>query len=461
MKILDFRDRRFWKLMISIGLPIAIQNLIFNGLNLVDNILIGGLGEANIAAVGIANKLSFVFMLFMFGINSGANIFSAQFWGRKDLKGVRKVLGLSLMIGMTVAVPFTLLGTIFPHVVIDVFTDDPEVIRQGVSYLRIVALAYPINAVTAAYGIQSRGVGRTKSPLFASATALFFNTGFSYLLIYGIWGLPRMGVAGAAFATVLARVLECAILVGTIYRKKYELAAKFSEFTGYNAQFMKRFVSRVSPVMINEVLWALGVTGYMVFYGKLGTDAQATVQILDVINSMFFALFMGMGNACGAIIGNMIGAGEEDTARLYAKRSIMFGVIFGAAIGLLFFATAPIFLGFFKISESTLAICKATVIVYAAYTIPKVTNTIMIVGVCRGGGDTVFSMIIDVGAPWLIGLPMAFLGVYIFAFPVYLVIAMINLEELVKSILGVIRLVSNKWLHNLVHDIRHEEELAV
>lgn len=461
MKIFDFKDKRFWGLMISIGLPIAIQNLIFNGLMLVDNILIGGLGEANIAAVGIANKLTFIFNLFMFGINSGANIFSAQFWGKKDLTGVRKVLGLSLMIGMSVAIPFLLIGTFLSSWFVGLFSNDPEVIAKGADFLKIMALSYPISAITAAYGMQSRGVGRTKLPLMSSAIALSINTIFGYTLIYGKLGMPRMGINGAALSTLLARALECTILLGLIYKNKHELAAKLSEFKGYTRDFMKRFIRPVSPVILNEVLWAIGVTGYTFFYGKLGTEAVATVQILDVINGMFLSLFMGMGNACGAIIGNLIGAGEEDTARIYAKRSVAVGIGFGAVTGIIMLITAPLFLSFFDISASTMVICKLTLIVYAITTIPKVINMIMIVGVCRGGGDTVFAMLIDVLSPWLIGLPMAFLGVKVFAFPIYFVMAMINLEELVKSIFGIKRLLSNKWLRNLVHDIRNDEEVAM
>ena len=460
MKVLDLKDRRYWNLMISIGLPIALQNLIFNGLNMVDNILIGGLGEANIAAVGIANKLSFLFNLFLFGANSGANIFSAQFWGKKDLAGVRRVLGLSLLIGMTVAVPFTLVGFLIPERFIGLFSDDPEVIAQGASYLRIAALSFPISAITSSYGMQSRGVGRTKIPLLSSASALTFNSIFTYLLIYGKLGLPQMGVAGAALATLLARALECGLLVGMIYRNKFELAARFSEFSGYTGVFLKRFAKSVAPVITNEVLWSIGVTGYTYFYGRLGTEAVATVQIMDLVNGLFFSLFAGIANACGSIIGNKIGAGEDDTARVYAKRSVVVVMALGAVTGILMVFVTPLFLGLFNISETTRALCAAAVLVYAAFNIPRGTNAVMVVGVCRGGGDTLFAMAIDVLAPWLIGLPMAYLGVEVFGFPVYIVIAMIQLEEVVKSIFGIIRLLSNKWLHNLVRDLPKEEDAA-
>ncbi len=459
MNVLDFSDKRYWRLILATGLPIMVQNLIFNSFTLVDNILVGGLGEVNIAAVGVANKLTFIYMLFLFGINSGTNIFSAQYWGKQDLKGVRRVLGLSLGLGLTVSIPFTLIGLFAPHVIIDIFSNDPEVIRLGASYLAIVALTFPINAITSSFGMQSRGVGRANVPLVSSTVGFLFNAFLDYALIYGTFGFPAMGIQGAALATLISKLLECSVLVGIIYYKKYELAAKFSEFTGYSREFLLRFFRPVLPVILNEMFWAVGVSSYTYFYGVLGTEAVATVQILDVINSIFVAAFMGLGHALGAVVGNLIGAGEEDTARIYAKRSALVSFGFGLVMSFMLLMIAPLFLNFFNINESTRQLCERTIVVYAIYMIPKVLNHLMIVGVLRGGGDTVFAGIIDVGAPWLIGIPMAYLGVRVLGWPVYLVMALINLEELTKACAGIWRLLSGKWLHNLVKDGEPECQL--
>lgn len=460
MRVLDFKDKRYWRLILATGIPIMVQNLIFNSFTLVDNILVGGLGEVNIAAVGVANKLSFIYMLFLFGVNSGTNIFSAQYWGRRDLKGVRRVLGLSLGLGLTVSIPFTLTGLLAPHLIIDIFSNDPEVIRLGASYLAIVALTYPINAITSSFGMQSRGVGRAQVPLVASTMGFLLNAFLDYALIYGKFGFPNMGIEGAALATLISKLLECLVLVGIIYYKKYELAARFSEFTGYTREFLGRFFRPVLPVILNEMFWAVGVSSYTYFYGVLGTEAVATVQILDVVNSIFVAAFMGLGHAVGAVVGNLIGAGEEDRARIYAKRSVLVSFGFALMMSILLLVIAPQFLNLFNINENTRRLAELTIIVYAVYMIPKVLNQLLIVGILRGGGDTVFAGILDVAAPWLIGIPMAYLGVRIPGWPVYLVMALINLEELVKSLIGIGRLLSGKWLHNLVKDSESDRELA-
>jgi Na+-driven multidrug efflux pump len=200
LKVLDFEDRSYYRELLRIGLPVMIQNLIFNGLLMIDNVMIGGLGDSAISAVGIANKLSFVFILLLFGVNSGASMFSAQFWGQGDVVAVRKVLGISLRISLLAAVPFFLVSQFLPRQLMMFFIRDPSVIEQGASFLRIIGWSYVLQSISAAYAIQSRGVGRTRPAMYASVAALVLNTVLNYGLIYGRLGLPALGVAGSATA---------------------------------------------------------------------------------------------------------------------------------------------------------------------------------------------------------------------------------------------------------------------
>ncbi len=451
-------EHDFFRSIVRIGLPIVLQNLIFNGLALVDNVLIGGLGAAPIAALGIANRLGFVFLLLLFGIHSGANMFGAQFWGKRDLAGVRKVLGIALMTGVAASTLFLLAAQLMPMAIMRFFIDDEEVVALGASFLRIVSWSYLFQAVTSAFAIQSRGVGRTKPPLAASAIALGLNTLLGYMLIYGKMGLPALGIRGAAYGLLTARILEMGILIGIIYLKRYELAVRPRDLRGITRDFLVKFIRPVLPVIANEILWAVGVSMYTFFYGKMGRSATATVQIMEVLNGVFFAAFFGFGNACGTLIGNGIGAGREDLARRYAGQSIRYGVVGAFVMAILLYVTAPFFLGFFNVGEDILASAKLATLVYALYMPVKVINMVMIVGVCRSGGDTVFAALIDVLAPWLIGIPMAALGVYVLHWPFHLVLALVFSEEVIKAAFGIWRLRSGKWLHNLVRDLPTEPE---
>lgn len=456
MRVLDLKDGAYYREVMKIGFPIMLQNLIFNSLNLVDTAMIGGLGDYAIAAVGIANKYSFIFMLTLFGIYSGSSIFSAQFKGKQDVDAIRRVLGLSLRLGLMFAIPFTLVITAFPEMFIRFYRQDTQLVTMGSDYLRIVGWSYLISAVTAAFAMQSRGVGRTKPPLVASAVALFSNTIMNYLLIYGVMGFPELGVKGAAIATLIARVIELVLMLYFVYGREHDLAAGVRHFHSYDKGFVRRYLKTVTPVIVNEMLWALGVSLYTFFYSKISVEAVTTVQILDVINGVFFSIFIGFGNAIGVMIGNRIGAGLEKSARIYAARSVVIGGGVGVLLGLLFVLVSPLFLVFFNISAEAMALCRVTIFVYGIIMAFKIINMIMIVGVCRSGGDTVFAMIIDVGAPWLVGLPLAALGVLVLHLPLYWVVALVATEEFVKSMLGIWRLRSGKWLHNLVHDIKTE-----
>jgi len=453
MRLLDFRDRHYYAELLRIGFPIMLQNLILSGLLMIDNVMIGGLGDTAISAVGIANKLGFVFVLLMFGVNSGASGFSSQFWGKGDLVSVRKVLGISMQICLVAAVPFFLVSQFLPRQVMTFFIGDARVIEQGAAFLRIVGWSFLIQSVSATYAIQSRGVGRTRPPMYASILALLVNTVLNYALIYGRLGLPALGVRGSALATLIARVLELGLMLAIIYGRKYELAASVREMTGYSREFARRYLGPVLPVILNEVLWAIGISMYTVFYGMQGVNATTTAQIMEVMTSLFFAAAFGLGNACGVMVGNRIGAGQEALARIYARRSVLLGVGLGLVMGAGLALGAPFFLSFFRVGPQVAAACRIAAYVLAATLPLRVINLIMIVGVCRNGGDTVFAALVDVLAPWCVGIPMAALGVLVLKWPVYLVMALVSLEEVVKAAFGVWRLLSDRWLNNLVRDI--------
>ncbi len=452
LNVLDFRDRPYYSELARIGLPVVVQHLVFNGLLVIDNVMIGGMGDTAISAVGIANKLSFVFLLMLFGVNSGASGFSSQFWGKRDLVSVRQILGISIQVCMVAAIPFFLVTQFLPGRVMAFFIRDARVVAQGAAFLRIIGWSYLLQSVSAAYAIHSRAVGRTRPPMYASVMALTVNTVLNYALIYGRFGLPAMGVRGSATATLIARALELGLLLGLIYGHKYELAASFKELTGWSRELLRRYIRPVLPVIVNEVGWAAGVSMYTVFYGMQGVGSTTTAQILEVITNLFFCAAFGLGSACGAMVGNRIGAGQDRVARIYAGRSVLLGAGLGVVMGVALAAAAPLFLGFFRVGPGILAACRIAAFVFAATLPLRVVNLVMIVGVFRNGGDTVFAALIDVLTPWFVGIPMAALGVMVLHWPIYAVMALVSLEEATKACLGLWRLVSGKWLNNLVLD---------
>lgn len=450
MKKLLFGDSVFYKNLFRIAIPITIQNLIMSSLNFVDTIMVGQLGETNIAAVALANQLFFLIALFLFGVGSGASVFVAQFWGKKDVINIRKVLGLSMLCSVVVSVLATLIVMIFPEVVLSLFTKDTEVIRISASYLRIVCFSYIPTSITFCFASTLRSTGQSKLPMIASAVALSVNTVLNYIFIFGKLGMPAMGARGAAAATVIARFAEAILILGAVYSLKLAPAASFRELFAFSRDFAVRFFQVVIPVIVNEVLWSTGVTMYTVVYGRMGTNILASINIASAIEGISFVLFRSMSNACAVLVGNKIGEGDEQTAFTYSLRMAILGPALGITVGLILFFSSGNLLVFYNVTEQVYENARIILRIFS-FVIPlKVFNMINIVGILRSGGDTKFSLILDTFGVWFIAVPLAFVGGLVYHLPVYIVYVLVNLEEIFKFSLGLKRFISKKWINNVI-----------
>lgn len=447
-------NQDFIRPLITIGLPVALQNLIAASLNMVDTLMIGRLGPVEIAAVGLANQFFFLLNLFLFGVNSGAAIFTAQFWGERDVKNIRRVLGISLLTGMMTAFLFFLMAVLFPEWILGAFSSDPRVIATGSEYLRIVALGYIPMAVSFCFAFLLRSTGEVILPVTVSMSALITNSVLNYLLIYGNAGLPRMGVPGAAWATVFARVLEMTILLFLVYQRRLPLAANRRELMDITPTFVRRFFNTTVPVILNEFLWALGVTMFTIVYARMGTHVVAAVNIFSTVERMSMVFIFGLAQACAVTLGHMIGSGRETEAKGYAQKYALLGPMLGLFIaGLLTVVSGPV-LSLFNVPDSVTTNAAAILSIFAVILPVKIFNLVNIVGVLRSGGDTKFSLLLDTVGLWVIAVPLAFLAGFVWRLPPPLVYLLVNMEEVFKCGLGIYRLVSGKWLNNLTHTMR-------
>jgi putative MATE family efflux protein len=274
-----FRDRAFLREMFQIALPIAFQQLINASLNMIDVIMVGQLGEASIAALGLSNQVFFVFILLLFGTTSGMAIFTAQFWGKQELEPIRKVLGMSIIATSTVALFFTLAVTLMPRAVLGFYTNDPEVIEIGARYLRIVGFSYIPVALATSYIAILRSVQVVRITVIATITALIFKTILGYLLIFGLGGLPALGVQGAAIGTASGWTLELILLVVLVYAQKTPLAANPLTFFSFDLSFFGRVLKTTLPAVANELFWSVGITTYNAIYAHIGTESIAAINV--------------------------------------------------------------------------------------------------------------------------------------------------------------------------------------
>ena len=451
MKLLSlFNDKTFFKSMFTLAIPIALQNLILSSLNLVDTIIIGGLGENAIAGVGLANQYFFLLNLVLFGIVSGSSIFTAQYWGNKDIKNIKRVLGICLISGISVALLFSIGGLFFPRQILNIFTKDSTVIELGSEYLRIIVFSYIITSITFSYSFILRSTGQVKAPMIVSIIALVINTLLNYMLVYGYFNMPKMGVRGSALATVIARTIEVTFLLLLVYKKKFVVAAKPKELFDLSAKFISKFFKITAPVILNESIWALGVSMYAVVYARMGTQVIAATNISATIERITWVIFMGFGNACAVMIGNKIGEGNKEEAFIYAKRFIILGPFFAIFAGIIVIFSSPFLLSAYKVSPTVNNYVSKILVVFACFLWVKVFNFTSIVGILRSGGDTKFCLLLDIGGVWLVGVPLVVLGGLVFHLSIEWVYFLVYLEEVFKFIIGLPRILSKKWINNLV-----------
>lgn len=456
-----FNDKPFYKSLLFLAFPIVIQNLIASSLNMLDTVMIGNLGEVELASVGIANQYYFLFSLLIMGISSGASVFISQLWGKKDTDNIKKTLGVGLISGVIISLIFTAIALIIPDKIIGIFNTDKEVIKIGSQYLVIVSISYIFTSITFNYAAACRSVENTVIPMIASFVGLCCNAILNYILIFGKFGAPVLGVRGAAIATLISRVLECGILMMYIYVKNHILATRFKDMKNLSMNLIKRVYATITPVLLNEACWGLGNVTYAIIYGRIGTHATASVQICSTVLNLFMIVTFGLANASVVVVGKEIGCGDEKKGKLYAKRLCATSVAVGLVLALLLGSTAHLILSIFNVSDIAYFNSIRILIFYSLIMPIKVYTGIMIVGILRGGGDAKFGTILQGITLWLIGIPLSFIAAFVLNLEVYIVVAVTGIEELIKFIVILKRFKSNKWINNVINDIEEKSTNTV
>lgn len=447
-----FWDARFFREFLNLSLPIILSNLLGSSLHIIDNIMVGSLGETELASVAQANQLSFIMRLTLFGVASGCAIFASQYWGKGDVPGVRRTMGISLISAVVVCALAAAAAILAPAAVMSVYTPDPAVAALGAEYLQTVGPSFLVIAVSTVYNAANRSTERVRINLIASVSSIGINTFLNWCLIFGNLGLPRMGVRGAALATAIAACCEAVILVGWTYLRKYPAAARPRDLLPGSAAFVKGYYKVAVPVMLNEGLWALGTSAYSAVYGRMSTQSVAAMNVFGTVDQLVMAAIWGTMNAASVMVGKRIGAGREDEAVLCAKRMMATAVILSVVMGaVLLLIRAPV-LTLFNITQEAKEVAAGVMMVAAFAMSARAFNSVNVVGVLRAGGDAVFSMLLDGGAIWGIGVPIAFITGILLNLPLPYVYLCIQAEEVFKIVVGMARFRSRKWINNLVRE---------
>lgn len=446
----------FFSSMVRLALPIAIQNLLVSSFTLIDTLMVGQLGDAELAAVGMAGQWSWLLQIMLFGVVSGMSVFVAQYWGEKNIDGIHKVYGIALLSGAVLALIFTLSGALFPELVIRIFNREPDVVDAGASYLRIAAFSYPAVMLGNIMFALLRSTECVKIPMVISFIATFMNAFFNYGLIFGELGLPEMGIRGAALATCISAWANPVIAIAIALSKKLIIAANPRRLFGFSRELFISFYKRATPIIANESLWGLGTFVITLLYSNLGSDNYAAVTILKTFENIAFVIFVGICNASCVMIGKSIGAGRIEEGIKTARKMAVIVPLIAVPIGALIFIFRGQLVEIFNLSGNlnaeTLRVALGITAVYALELPIRMIPYIQIVGIFRPGGETKRGLFYDLGCLWGLSIPATAIAAYVLKLDFVFVYAIMYIfEDYPKAVMCVRYFLTEKWINPVTH----------
>ena len=439
----------FYKTVIGLVVPMALQNLINVGVTAADVVMLGAVGETALSGASLAGQVQYIMTLFLFGLTSGATVLTAQYWGKGDRETIEKILGMTVKAAVLVTVLFTVAALAVPSLLMQIFTSDPAVIAEGVKYLRIVAFTYIMIGVTQAYLYVMRSVERVVVATVVYLCSLLCNIVMNSIFIFGLFGLPAMGVSGAALGTLCARILEVILTAGyaRLFNKEIKLRPKYILYT--DRVLFRDFMKYALPVIANEVMWGLGTAANTAILGHLGSAAVAANSVAQVARQLATVVAFGLSNATAIYLGKTIGEQKMELAKACSRRFIVLSVVMGLAGGLLILAATPLAVSALSLTAQAKEYLKIMFLVMSYFVVAQAYNTTMVVGIFRAGGDTRFGLILDVSTMWGCSILLGALAAFVWKWSVPAVYVLLMSDELIKVPVTTIRYRKYIWLRNV------------
>ena len=450
------RDRSFYKNALNIAIPIALQNLITFSVSMADTVMVGRLGEINLSAVAIANHLQFILMVLIFGVGGGASVMASQYYGKKDIGSIHKVMSIMYRLCIIITIIFILIAIFIPKQFMHIYTTDKEVILQGIKYLKILSISYIFYSLTNCTISILRSVKTVRISLVVYSISLIVNIFFNYVFIFGKFGIKPMGVQGAAIATVISRFSEfMTTLIFIIYFEK-KINLKFKDLIKLDNKIVKVFTKTSTPIILNELFWAIGSSMISIIVGRLGREVVAGNSINNVTNQFATLFIFGLSSASSVIIGNTIGKGDYEKAKEYANTICILSFVMGILSGVIILILRPFIVNLYNVSDYTKYIAKQIMISTAILAVFKSSSSNIMMGVLRGGGDNKFVFITEMIFMWLVSIPLGFYGAFVLKLPVFIVFLIIKSDEILKSVAGLLRVRSGKWIVDVTRNDSHK-----
>lgn len=444
-----FDLKSFYKTVFSLVFPMALQNLINVAVTSADVIMLGRVGETVLSASSLAGQVLYILTLVFYGLTSGAMILTAQYWGKRDVRTIEKLMGISMRIALTASLIFMFAALLFPGLIMRIFTNDEAVIAEGIKYLRIVALSYPFIAVTMVYLNIMRSVERVVVSTVVYSISLLINIALNGVLIFGLLGFPALGIQGAAIATVIARVAEVGMVF--IYDKKFNRVVKvrLSDLFLREKLLFRDYLTYTVPVTMNEILWGLAMSMNSVIIGHLGSSVVAANSVAQVTRQLATVVAFGIANAAAVMIGKAIGENNFECARLFARHMIYLSLVFGAIGSVVVLIVRPIAIASLNLTPLAQEYLSAMMYVMCYFVFLQSYNTTLIVGVFRAGGDAKFGLFVDIATMWGGSVLLGSLCAFVLKWSIPAVYVVLLCDEILRTPLTTWRYRGLSWLRNV------------
>lgn len=450
------RDANFLRTVCNIALPVTLQSMLQSSFSAVDQIMIGQLGSTSIAAVGLAGKFSSIFSVVVSAVAAVAGIMIAQYMGKKEEEEVNRSFSINLVVAIGLAILFTLICGIFSFQVMGLYTTDADTRLVAAEYLQIIAFTFLPVAGATLFSTMLRCMEKASLPLYASMVAMLVNTGLNYLLIFGEFGFPQLGVKGAAIATAIAQIANLLFMLVTFIRLYAKQGRKFSFSIKLDAVRGRQYVGMLMPILVTEFLWSLGENVYASIYGHMGTAECAAMTLTGPIQSLIIGALSGLSQAAGILIGKDLGKKEYDCAYWKAKKLMVYGLVGSFILSAFLVLLSRYYVGIYQVEEDVRQIGIQLLIVFAIVAPVKVLNMILGGGIIRSGGKTGYVMWIDITGTWGFGVPLGLLAAFVLKLSIPYVYFMLSLEECIRLIISLFVFRRRKWMQSL----KGQEEIA-
>lgn len=446
MSRLFVKEKSFYKLILSIAVPVVLQNMITIGVNIMDTLMLGNYGEVQLSASSLANEFINIYHIMCMGMSMGAAVLTAQYYGAGNNPSLKKIVTIVLRMGLVIAAAFTMVTLLFPEELMRLYTPDEAVIEKGVLYFRISAVTYVLLGVSLILTNILRTVHQVRFPLVLSIVTFFVNVFFNWVFIYGRLGAPEMQIEGAALGTVIARLVECGSLVTYFFVFDKRIGYRIKDLFMKCGDHVRVYINYAIPVMVSDTLLALGNSAVSIIMGHIGASFVAANSIISQTVRLSTVFNQGLSSASSVITGNTLGKGERDKAYHQGVTFLCLSILIGLAAAVVILLISPLLVESFNITQETKDIAYQLMASVSVMMVFQTVQSVLTKGVLRGGGDTRFLMLADILFLWLASIPLGYLCGLVWHLSPFWIYAALKIDWVIKSVWCIFRLRSKKWI---------------